>query len=41
MTIITTVLHKLLASPYRVLLGEHPKCTTHGHLKMYQGSVGT
>jgi transposase len=24
-----------------VALGGHPKCTTHGHLKMYQGSVGT
>ena len=22
-------------------LGGHPKCTTRGHLKMYQGSVGT
>jgi hypothetical protein len=23
------------------ILGGHAKCTTHGHLKMYQGSVGT
>ena len=24
-----------------LILGGHPKCTTRGHLKMYQGSVGT
>ena len=34
-------LHAKIGQQALEILGGHPKCTTHGHLKMYQGSVGT
>ncbi len=33
--------YTLLSMSRSLSLGGHPKCTTRGHLKMYQGSVGT